>query len=608
MFDFVHKNKRVVQVILALMTVPFAIWGIESYTRVSGGRDSVAKVNGLEISKREFDEQMNAQLEQVRRMFGGSIDPSALDTPPARQALLDSLVAQRLVASEAGRRHLFMTKDAVIEAIAQSPESARYSAYLASRNTTDQRNVAELQTQLPLARLVGSIADTAIAPREVASRLAALEAQKREVSQVGIAAQQFLSQVKVDEAQVKTHYDANAAQYRTPERVRVEYLVLSGESLMKQDPLTEAELKAAYEQRAAQFKVAESRRASHILVKTRDEADKALAELQKNPGHFAELAKKLSQDTGSAEKGGDLGMVTADSLASEKLAAAVFSMKQGETRVVESEFGFHVVRVTAVQGARARSFEDVRKELAEELGRQKGARKFTEAAETFSNLVYEQPDTLKPAAERFKLPLRTTGWVAKSSHQELGAIDNPKLVAALFSAEAIRNKRNTDAIEVAPQTLAAARVIEHQPEAQRSFDDVKGEVAETLRRIAAADLARKDGEAKLAELRQGKEPGLKWSAPRAVSRRDAQGVPADVMRQVLAADVSKLPAYAGMAFPDGYLLVRVSKVIEAEAKQPDAQTAARIAGLFGSSQYEAFVAGLRSRADVEVNSASLEKK
>src|SRR5258706_9810583 len=246
MFDFVHKNKRVVQVILALMTVPFAIWGIESYTRVSGGRDSVAKVNGLEISKREFDEQMTAKLEQVRRMFGGSIDPSALDTPPARQALLDSLVAQRLVASEAGRRHLFMTKDAVIEAIAQSPQfqengqfsAARYSAYLASRNTTDQRNVAQLQTQLPLARLVGSIADTAIAPREVASRLAALEAQKREGSQGGIAAQQFLSQVKVDEAQGKAHYDANASQYRTPERGRVEDLVLSGESLMKQDPVT----------------------------------------------------------------------------------------------------------------------------------------------------------------------------------------------------------------------------------------------------------------------------------------------------------------------------------------------------------------------------------
>src|SRR5882672_8128730 len=188
MFDFVHKNKRIVQVVLALMTIPFAIWGIESYTRVGGGRDAVARVNGLEISKREFDEQMRAQQDQVRRMFGAGIDPSVLDTPEARRALLESLVAQRLIASEAGRRHLFMTKGAVIEAIAQSPEfqengqfsAARYSAYLASRNTTDQRNVAELQAQLPMARLVGSIADTAIAPREVADRLAALEAQKRE--------------------------------------------------------------------------------------------------------------------------------------------------------------------------------------------------------------------------------------------------------------------------------------------------------------------------------------------------------------------------------------------------------------------------------------------
>ncbi len=617
MFDFITKHRRVAQIFLALIAITFATWGIESYTRLRGGRDTLASVNGFEISQREFAEQMRAQQDQVRRMFGGSIDAAALDTPEARRALLDSLIAQRVVASEAARRHLFMTRDAVIDAITQAPEfqengkfsAARYSAYLASRGLTDQRNVAELQSQLPLARFVGSIADTGIAPRVVAARLAALEAQKRELSDARIPAQPFLAEVAVDEAQVKAHYDARQADYRTPERVRAEYVVLSADNLARSEPVTEAEIKAAYDARASQYRVEESRRASHILVKSKEEADKLISELSKNPGRFAELAKKHSLDAGSAEKGGDLGVVSRDSLASQSLAEAVFAMKQGELRVVQSEFGFHAMRLTGIQAGRSKSLEEVRKELADEIARQKGARKFAEAAENFSNLVYEQPESLKPAAERFKLQIQSTGWIAKSASQELGALDNPKLLAALFSPDSIRDKRNTDAIEVAPNTLVAARVIEHQPAAQRKFEEVKGEIAEGLRRRAAADLAHKNGEAKLAELRKGGDAGLKWGPVRTVSRRDAQGLPAEVLRRVVSADVSKLPAYVGIPFPEGgYLLLRISKVIDAGEQLPDPQSAARIASLFGGSQYEAYVEALRSRADIEINPANLEKK
>ena len=614
MFDFVHKNKRIVQVILGLLTIPFAIWGIESYTRIAGGRDAVAKVNGIEITRRELDEEMVRQIDQVRRAFGAQIDAAALDTPQARRALLEGLIAQRLVLSEAGRRHMFMSKAAVIEAIAQAPEfqengqfsAARYSAYLASRGTNDQRYVAELQTQLPLARLITSIADAAIAPRSVASRLVALEAQKREVSEARIFGQQYLAQSNVDEAQIKAYYDANPAEFRTPERVRAEYVMLSADALMKQDPVTEAELKAAYQQRINQYSVAEVRTVSHILVKTKDEADKILAEAKKSPAKFAELAKKNSLDTGTAEKGGELGAVTRESL-DPKLAETIYSMKNGELRVGESRFGFHVLRV-GVQAGKARGFEEVRKELADELGRQKAERKFAEAGEAFSNLVYEQPDSLKPAAEKFKLSIQTTGWIAKSARQELGALDNPKLLAALFSSDALQAKRNTDAVQVAPGVLVAARVVEHRPEEQLKYEQVKPAIGEMLRRRAAASLAQKEGEAKLAELRSGKDAGVKWSPARVVSRREAQGVPPEVLQRAMSADVSKLPAYVGVPFPEGYLLVRVSKVIEAEAKEVDPQTATRIGALYGRSQYDAYVASLRSRAEVEVTASNLAEK
>src|SRR6266852_2638844 len=599
MFDLVTKYKRVIQIFLGLIALTFATWGIESYTRFHGAGDAVASVNGMKISQREFADELRRQQEQIRQMFGRAIDPAALDTPESRRALLDSLIGQRLVASAAFKGNLTMTDETLSDTIHSIPafqdggqfSKSSYELVLRSQNPpmSPAQFESRLRYDLSLQQLARAVGDSAIAPRAVAQRLSALESQKREVADARILAQQFLSEAKIDEAKLKAYYDANQAEFRTPDRVRAEYVVLSAELLARQEPVTEAELKSAYEARAAQYRVDEQRRASHILVKSREEADKLLADLKKSPGGFAELAKKHSQDPGSAAKGGDLGWFGRGMMV-KPFDDAVFKLKQNDLQIVQSEFGYHVVRLTGIQSGKSRPLEEVRKELSDELARQKGARKFAEAAENFSNLVYEQSDSLKPAAERFKLPVQSTGWIGKSASQELGALDNPKLLAALFSQDSIKNKRNTDAIEVAPNTLVAARVTEHQPAAQRKFEEVKGEIAEGLRRRAAAELAHRDGEAKLAGLRKGGDAGVKWGPVRTVSRRDAQGLPAEVLRRVVSADVSKLPAYVGIAFPEGgYLLLRISKVIDAGEQLPDPQSAARIASLFGGSQYEAYV-------------------
>src|SRR5258706_9722613 len=422
MFDFIHKNRRIVQIILALLTVPFAIWGIESYTRIGGSRDVVASVNGLDITLREYQERYRVQQDQVRRMFGNTVDPAQLDTPEARRALLESMVVQRLVAAEVARGHLLMSREAVIDLIATAPEfqengvfsPAKYSAFLAQANTTDARNVADLQSQLPMSRLVGAVSESAIVPRAVAARLAALESQRREVSEARIAVQPFEARVKLDDAKLKAYYEANLPDFRTPERVRAEYVALSAESLARGEPVAEADVKAAYEARAAQYRIAEQRRVRHILVKTQAEADKLLAEVKSAPARFAELAKKHSDDTVSAPSGGDLGSVTRDSLVSAKLADAVMAMKQGEVRTIQSEFGFHVVQVTSLQAGKQRPLDEVRSELNAEILREKGAKRFAEGAETFTNKVYEQPRNPKPVAERFKRPSPTTRRSGKS--------------------------------------------------------------------------------------------------------------------------------------------------------------------------------------------------
>lgn len=619
MFDFIQKHKRISQVILALLTIPFAIWGIESFAPRGGSAGEIASVNGLKISQRQFDEQLQRQQEQLRRMFGSNFDPAVLDTPETRRVILESMISQRVVASAALKADLTVTDDMLLEVIQSVPQfqedgkfsKAQYELALRAQNPpmSPAQFEAQLRHDLALQQLERAVSESAIASRTVAARLASLQAQKREVATARIPAEQFLSKVELDDAQLKAYYDAHQAEFRTPERVKVKYVMLSADALGRQEPATEAEIKAAYEARASQYKVPEQRRASHILVKSREEAEKLLAELKKSPGRFAELAKEHSQDPGSARKGGDLGWFGPGMMV-KPFEDAVFAMKkQGEiVGPVQSEFGFHIIRLTGVQPPKVRPLSEVRKELADELSRQKGTKKFAESAETFSNMVYEQPDSLEPAAERFKLPVRTSGWITRSAGQELGPLDNPKLLAALFSADSLQEKRNTDAVEVAPNTLVAAHVVEHQAAAQRSFADVKQEIADKLRHEKAVALAQKDGAARLERLRKGEDTGLKWSAPRTVSRQDAQGLPSNQLAAAVAADVSKLPAYVGLADPQaGYVLLRISKVIEADVKDQLEEAQARTGQLFGAAQYKAYVDSLRATADIDIKAEPAEK-
>jgi len=620
MFGFVQKHKRLIQIALVLLIVPpFAFFGLESYTGSMSAADDVATVDGARVTQREFAEELRQQQERLRAAFGTGFDPSALDTPETRGALLEALVSQRLLANAAAGAHLLVSDEQLRETIVAIPafqsegqfSKSNYEVLLRAQNMTPQMFESRLRYDMALAQLRRSISETGIASRGVTERLAALQEQRREVQESLVAAQPFLAQVKLTEAQVKAYYDANPVEFRIPERVRAEYVVLSADVLGRQDAVTEAELKAAYEARAAQYRVEEQRRASHILVKTKDEADKLAEELRKAPGRFAELAKKHSQDPGSAEKGGDLGLFGRGMMV-PAFEEAAFRQKEGEIGApVQSDFGWHVIRVTGVQAAKSRPLQDVRGELAAELAKQKGTRRFAEAAEAFSNMVYEQADSLKPAAERFKVPVQTSGWIARTSSPDAGVLGNAKLLGALFAAESLKTRRNTDAVEVAPNVLVAARVVEHQPAAQKKFEDVRAEIEQSLRRAEAVQLAQKEGEARLATLRKGADAGLKWEPAKPVSRRSPQGVPSTALKQILAADAVKLPAYVGAERgSEGYMLYKVVRALNLEPKneQQKAADQARAAQQAAAEQLDAYVASLRARASVKVNKVNLEKK
>lgn len=632
MFRFVEKQKLLIQILLGGIALTFATWGIQSYTQFRSENGAVATVNGIKITQREFDDALQRQQQRLRQLFGDRLDLDALDTPATRRALLESMIDNRLVASAAAKARLAVSDDTLREAILGIPafqEDGRftrsaYEAVLRSQGMTPQGFESSMRYELTLQQVSNAVTESAIGSRTVAARLAKLLEEKREVAEALVPAQPFMSQVKVDPAQAKAYYDSHQDEFHVPERMRVQYVVLSGEALAATEPVTEAELKQAYEANASRYKADEQRRASHILIQVEPDAKPAvreaahkkaeeiLAELRKSPGSIAELAKKYSQDPGSADKGGDLGYFDRGMMV-KPFADAVFALgKVGDiSGVVKSDYGYHIIELTGIQPGRTRTLDDVRKELTAELRRQKAARAYAEASERFSNLVFEQADSLQAVAQRFKLKLQDTGWITRAVDKAPAPLNNTKLINALFSDDVLVKKHNTPAVEVAPESMVAARVLEHEAASLRKFDDVKSGIEQELRRQEALKLAEKEGEAKLSKLRLGADAGLKWSATRQVTRRDAKGLSEEALRRIVTADVSKPPAYVGADKGEaGYAIYRISKVIEPD-KKTDAQMATDVANLEraeGQADYDAFVASLRKRAEIEINAKNLERK
>lgn len=382
--------------------------------------------------------------------------------------------------------------------------------------------------------------------------------------------------------------------------------------------VSDAEIKAWFDGHKDRFQQAEERRASHILIasekigkdKARARAEDLLREIQKNPAAFASLAKKNSDDPGSAAKGGDLGFFGRGMMV-KPFEEATFALKDGEiSGIVESDFGFHIIKLTGIHAAKEKSLADVRGEIEAELKKAAASRKFAEAAEAFSNLVYEQSDSLKPAAEKFGLAVKQSEWLGRQANPANGPLANEKVLTAVFSEDSVKNRRNTEAVEIAPNTLVAARIVDYKPATLQPFDSVKGSIETMLRRQEAQALARKDGETHLEALRKGSD-SLKWGAAKSVSRLDPRQIPQPAAPTVFKMDTSRLPGYAGVDLPGaGYALYKLVGVNAGDALD-DARKQAllrQLNTLEVQEEVQSYLAALRSRYKVEINKAVLEAK
>ncbi len=624
MFDAVRNNKRIVQVFLALITLPFAFFGVDSYMRNAGSGGDVASIGDMKITQQQFQQTLREQQDRLRTQLGDKFDPKMLENPEARKAILDDLINQRLLLVEARKKHMVASNEAIRQAISGIDtfkvdgkfSSERYEAALRAQGMSPAGFEAQLRQDLTLQQLAGAIGQSGLVARTVADRLLALQTEKRDVAEYRLSLDGYLGKVKLADDASKKFYDANAKQFETPEQAKADYVVLSMDAIAAQLAVTDAEIKSWYDSHKDRYVQPEERRASHILIaseklgkdKAKTKAEALLAEIRKTPTAFAELAKKNSDDPGSASKGGDLGYFGRGTMV-KSFEDAAQSLKEGEiSGVVESDFGFHIIKLTGIHAAKEKPLADVRSEIEAELKKSAGSRKFAEAAEAFSNMVYEQSDSLKPVADKFKLTIQHTDWLGRQANPANGTMGNEKILAALFSDEAVKNKRNTEAVEIAPNTLVAARIAEYKPKALQPFDSVKSSIENLLKHKEAQVLASKDGEARLEALKKGDDK-LTWGSAKTVSRMDASQLPPTAAQSVFRMDTGKLPSYTGVELPGtGYALYKLIKV-EAGDKLDDARKLGmlkQLGNMAAQEDIQLYLAALRTRYKVEVNQAALD--
>lgn len=389
------------------------------------------------------------------------------------------------------------------------------------------------------------------------------------------------------------------------------------ESVKKGIKVSDDELRKYYADNEARYKVDEERRARHILIKAdkdapadvkkkaKAKAEALLAEVRKNPDSFAELAKKNSDDAESGAIGGDLNFFKRDELAAKPLSDAAFSMKVGEIgNLIESDFGYHIVKLEATRGGGKKPFDEVRATVEDEVRKQLAQTRWAAAAEEFTNGVYEQPDSLQPVIDKLKLEKKSATVQRTPAAGVTGVLASAKLLEQVFATDSVQNKRNTSAVEVGAQQLASAHITQYQAAHTVPLAEVKDKVRAAVQAEQAAALARKDAEARLAQLRKDGEGELPTAAT--VARNKPEGLPRAALDAVLRADATKLPAYVSAeVVGQGFIVARIDKVLAREVVEAEApRMQSQYAQVWAQAESKAYYEALRKRFKVEQKGAA----
>jgi len=613
MFAQIRKNRRLLQVLLAVVMLPFVFWGADSVMTSRDDQAVAASVGDQEIKQSELEIALREEQEQIREQQGDNVDEGLLNSKQLRRAVLQRLVNRQLLQLYQQDARLVTPEEQLVKTITSLPafqedgkfSKEKYKEIIERQGINVQTFESGLSRDLAIQQALAVVSTAVFAGKKSSEIFSNLYLNERQVEMATIKSSDFASKTKPDSAEVEAWYNSHTQDFVNPEQVKVEYLVLDA-SKLNVNP-DETQIEEYYQANQASFGVPEQRRASHILIskgegtqqQARSKAEGLLAKLKKRPQDFTKLAKQNSDDPGSSVQGGDLGWFGKGVMVAE-FDKAVFSLAQNRiSDLVSTDFGYHIIKVTGIKPTTKSSLEDVRGQIVATLRDELSKNLYNQQAEDFINSVYEQANNLQTTAEKFKLKVEQFDWASKDKLQP--PLDHPKIRQAIFSPESVNQKLNTEAIEVSAGKLVAARVLEHRPTEQQNLDSVREQIQRLLIEQKSLKLAEANGKAKLEDLQQGKSASLTWSNTLDISRLNPHGLPLEAINAIFTPDLKKKPSYTGATLPgSGYALFRIKNETKQQSKELIKLMQEQYQRLIANTESAAWLEGLQERYSVKI--------
>ncbi len=614
-------------IILSLVIIPFALWGTYSYFEGSSNVN-VATVDGTDISQQAYRLALD-------RLLASNIKPEILQSPEFKRQVLDNLIEQTLLVQN-GIEQGYRVGDAELaRMIREEPafkrddhfDPALYQAVLRREGLNEQSFEQRLRTVQISSQIETGFRESALPLASEKDTLLRLWLQQREFEYIVVGPARFISSTQVSEDAIKQYYESHPDAFKTPEQVRVAYIELSVADLARDYQPTEEQLHKTFTEEQARYSTPDLRRISHILIEvpsgaSKEDEEKALEKARtiekklRADGDFATLAKENSADSATAAKGGDLGTVEPGALP-KALEDAVKKLKPGEiTEPVRTSFGYHIAKLTEYTPGTHKTFEQARADVAKLLRDRRAEEQFYEKVEQLSNLAYEHPESLAPAAERLGLKISQSDWFSREGGQGIAA--NPKIVEAAFSPEVLHDARNSEAIELAQDKLVTLRMIDHREASRKPLADVRGEIQTLLQKQQAQESASKLGSEIYAKLREGqslaelaKANSLNLEQAQ-ISRINPKTVDRRLVTAVFKARVPQAdkPVFGEVDLQaNGRAVFAIKSVKEGVPSEADASLVRRAESVLqqrrGAELYRDYLSRLRETADIKIYADNL---
>lgn len=617
MLQNIRDNSQgwIAKTIIGLIVVLMALTGVDAIITGTGNSQNAADVNGEKISQNELNQAVEMQRRQLLQQLGKEFDPAMLDERLLREASLKGLIERSLLLQGAKDSKFAFSQAALDQVIVQTPEfqvdgrfnADRFDQVIRQLGYTRMQFRQMLEQEMLIGQLRAGISGSGFVTDEEVAAFARLEKQTRDFATRTIKADP--AAVKVSDDDVKAYYDAQQAQFMSPEQVVIEYVELKKDAFFSQVSVSDEELKAAYESEIANL--AEQRDAAHILIEvggdvSDGQAKAKIEEVQKRlqgGEDFAALAKEFSQDPGSASEGGDLGYA-GKGVYDPAFEDALYALKQDEvSQPVRTEFGWHLIKLLGVQAPEVPSLASLKEKLETDLKAQRVEQRFVEATKQLEDAAFESSDLAQPAQE-LGLKVQTSEPFGRQGGTGIAA--NRQVLQAAFSQEVMEDGSNSGAIELDPNTLVVIRVKEHRKPRQLELDQVSDSIRAQLTQTRASEAAKAAGEQLVSELRDGKvkPEGADWQVVEAATRNQ-DGVDPAILQALfrMPKPTGEQSEFSGIALANGdFVVIRLKGVSEPEQALSDEEKAMYrrfLASRSGQQDFAAYRKQLESKADIE---------